>query len=834
MPLRALRGDEVSPPLVLIVFVLILGIVLGDYFVLPAGLAGLWALISGIIATYLICRKKDPSTIVFLIFVMAVGSFWLGLHRCSPSVLEQNTHTYLDIVGTVIEDGRVYDNRETYVLKVKEIHWPEGTLGSVDEKVLLKIYRKDLPIYSPHYSYGEVLKIHGQLELPKEPGNPGEFNYREYLKRQGIFTQISVNPNVVESIATGQGNILYRYICGIKTKVEKDIIKILPQDQSVILKALLLGERAGLSQEEQEKYEKAGIVHIFSVSGLHIGFVLLFALLLGRFFKLSDKGIFWLSVGLMFFYAALVGFPISVMRALVMAILGLAARLIQRENDLLNSLALAALIILLWNPLFLFDPGFQLSFLGTWGIVYLYPRLKGCIKEMNTGWGLFLVPVCAQLGVLPLVACYYNLISFVGIISNAFLAVLVGIAVLTGFFGILLTWVLPALAENLFLAAGAMVGLLSDLVGYLTDIPAAAINVATPSIWLIIGYYFLFLCWGEGFLKAPFYRLKEYKNSLEIVRGKESVSLLNLSDKAYVFFASRTSRIISILIVVFLLIIGYYWLRQDVLEVAFLDVGQGDCILVTTPAGKNMLVDGGGLPEYQGNTFEVGRHVVIPYLRRQGIDHLDVVVNTHPHGDHIQGLNSVLETLPVSWLLVPSVPDPPPLFIKLLKAARDNDVKIKEISRGMVVNLDPKVRIEVLHPGPLIYDSRDDLNNNSLVLRLVHGDNSLLLTGDLEKEGIKNLMKTGLDLHSQVLKFPHHGSLYSLDAEFMNRVDPKVVIICVGQNTFGQPDSKVLEYCGQKTLSVFCTDEHGAIRVKSDGKRITIEPFKKKKGGKDF
>jgi competence protein ComEC len=807
---------HVANPMVLITFAFILGIILGQYLNGPPWAFGIPALIAGVITLVKIKQRSKFSTEVLLLFAVSLGAFWLSLAQGPGSQLAQQTGTYLDLTGWVAEEGRVYENRETYLLQVHELLLPEGNQVALNEPVLLTIYLDRLaesqPVTvgaSPSFGYGDVLRVHGQLELPKGPRNPGEFDYRAYLLRRGVHTQITVYPGDVVRLESGQGNPMLRWVLSLKARVKQEMVQVIPPEQTKILQALLFGDQTGLSPEDREQYQRTGLIHIFSVSGFHVGFVLLFALFLGQIARLSPKGQFWLALAVMFFFAALAGFQTPVMRATIMAVIGLAGHLWRREQDLINSLAVAALVLLLWNPQWLFEAGFQLSFLATWGIVYLYPRLDAQMTRWAAWRGVVLVPLCAQLAVIPLVAYYFNQVSVISLVSNVLLAGLVGVAILMAFFAFLLVFIFPLASQILFLADGALIGLVTKLVTFLSLVPGAAFFIGTPSIWLMLGYYFLLVAWGEGWLKPAWYRVRNYA----------------------VFYFSRFSRSNLVPLVCLILVVGlaagWYFKPAAPLRVVFLDVGQGDSILIETPAGKRILVDGGGNPTFTSvqSAFDVGRQVVVSYLRREGINKLDVVVNTHPDSDHLQGLSAVLEAIPVSLVLSAPVEETSALWQEFYQQAQALGVPVVGAKRGMSLNLDPAVLIEVLHPGTLLAGTRSDVNNNSVVLRIKHGQNALLLTGDLEAEGMQDLRQAGVELRSQVYKVPHHGSRYSLDPQFFAAVDPQVTVISVGKNNFGHPDPAVLEACQEGARPLFRTDQHGAITVESDGQRLKVMPF---------
>lgn len=799
-----------TQPLVLLALALILGIITGEYLRPPVLLGAAGALFSAVVVGALLFRRSPAAAASLLFFAAALGIFWTGLARESKSLLLPDTATHIDLVALVAEEGKVYANRETYVLKVREITLPEGGSAAIDEAVQLIVYPPEAtnenfdPVF-PRFAYGDLLKIHGQLEIPACASNPGEFDYRDYLSRRGIYTQIAVYPTAIEQLAAGQGNRLLHGIYGLKSRVKQAMGQTLPPDTRQLLQALWFGEQSGLSFEERDIYQRTGLIHVFSVSGFHVGFLLLLALFIGRLLRLAAGLKIGLALAMLLFFAAMVGFAVPVMRAILMATLGLAAHYWNREKSLVSALALAAILILLANPLVLFDVAFQFSFLATWGLVYLYPALDERLKSWPAWRALILLPLGAQLGVVPLIAFNYNQITILSLLSNVLLTGILGGIVLIGYLAFPLVFIFPLVAESLFLGAGVLVSLITDLVRFMSGVPGSVINVASPPVWGLILYYLLAVGWAEGWLHKL---------------------------KAGVWPALKTQPACRIVLALLLItggITGYAWTGHSDLKVVFLDVGQGDCIFIETPSGKTALVDGGGTPDFGFNNrsnYQVGRQVVLPYLRRQGINHLDLVVNTHPDSDHLEGLGAVLQEIPVACLVFAPAKEPPAAYFELQQLALAKGTQVAEVKRGSLLNLDPQMQIQVLHPGPRLDQSSRHRNNNSLVLRLLYENNSLLLTGDVEAEGMRELVQSGVELKSQVFKVPHHGSRHSQDTNFLSEVNPQVAIISVGKNNFGHPAAEVVQDFQQRQVPVFRTDQHGAITLECDGRRIKVFAFK--------
>jgi len=265
-------------------------------------------------------------------------------------------------------------------------------------------------------------------------------------------------------------------------------------------------------------------------------------------------------------------------------------------------------------------------------------------------------------------------------------------------------------------------------------------------------------------------------------------------------------------------------LRQT-LTVLFVDVGQGDCIIIHSPGGRSLLIDGGGRRGSSTAPAEVGRWIIVPALYRQGIRRLDGIIATHPHDDHVGGLDEVIAQVPVEMVLDSGQPHPTPSYERLLGQVKARNVPFFRARPGQVFNLGAGVRAEVLHPSPpFLQGTGDDLNNNSIVVRLTYGQVSFLFTGDLQQEGEEALLADFPDLASTVLKVAHHGSVDATSEEFLRAVRPAWAVISVGRrNPFGHPHEELLARLNSMRIRVFRTDIMGTIVMSTDGRRLKAQ-----------
>lgn len=261
---------------------------------------------------------------------------------------------------------------------------------------------------------------------------------------------------------------------------------------------------------------------------------------------------------------------------------------------------------------------------------------------------------------------------------------------------------------------------------------------------------------------------------------------------------------------------------RELLRVVFFDVFQGDAILISTPTGQHILIDGGqNAGRY--TTFDGGKNVIIPYLQKAGIKKLDQVIMTHPHADHVGGLVSVLETIPVREVVDPAMEYSSELYKRFLLLAESKGIQWIEAKEGLLLNWGDKVTAQILGPRAIYKGTRSDANNNSVVVRLSFGTTSFLFCGDIEAEAEIDLEDYGLQLRTNVLKVPHHGGEISSSDDFLRLVRPELAVISCGKNNkFGHPHMKTVQRYLDYGSKLFRTDQCGTITMFSDGKQISV------------
>ena len=658
-------------------------------------------------------------------------------------------------------------------------------------RVLLKVYDVE-----PVIKFGDVIKAEVLLQEPELPGNFGEFNYRDYLTRQNIFLTDSVEMNQLEIVGHSKGLSINTLIYGIKNRISQKIEKIYQSPGKGLIKAIIIGDKTEISRELMDIFQDAGIMHILAISGLHVGII---AIVLLFIFNLLPK--YWLNDGfkyiiiitMMLGYAAMTGFRPSVSRATLMLAIVMLAKCFNRPYHIYNSLYLAAFLILLWQPLYMYDAGFLLSFVVTFFIIYLAPILEGKLEYLPSYVRkLFSVSLSAWLGAVPLSAYFFYKISFIGLLSNIIIIPLIGVILILALISIVLSFLFLPIAHFFSLFNELLIALLFIVGEKLSSLPFAYQYVAQPDLASIILYYIIVLM---GFYSIHFW------SKYDLLVKKRRFWLI-------VFFS-------CILLFINVLI------PSSLLAVHFINVGQGDCILVQTPQKKNILIDGGGTPY---GDFDIGKNIVIPYLRREGISQIDIMFLTHPDMDHLEGLLPVLKEMKVNLVVDSGVQYQDKTYLDFLSLIQeDENISYYQTRAGDVIQITPEIEFFILNP----YKTsncviENDFNNNSIVLKLQYKNTDFLFTGDIEEAAEINLLSRNSLLKSDILKVAHHGSSSSTGDLFLEKVKPEVAIISVGSNNFGHPHSNVIKKLEKKCQKVFRTDLNGTIIVKSNGSKYYI------------
>jgi competence protein ComEC len=739
-----------------------------------------------------------------------------------------DTHPW-KIVGIIDGYPIKKGNRIRFILKPETMAKKNDEPFSVTGKI-----RVTVPVTDKQFAIGDRVSFFSRIRTIRNFKNPGGFDYKRHMAFKGVWVTAYVPEERLTFLKTAsRGKIGNTVVENTRRHFSDFMEQTVTGESQGLLKALIVGDRNGISPRVKEAFNRAGVSHLLAISGLHIGIVAtvsfaFFTWILShvRFFlerAWTRKGAAVLSLFPVFAYGLIAGMSPSTQRAVIMVTVFLSTFLLERENDLMNTLAVAALLILVVYPPSLFSVSFQLSFSAVLSILYGLSQLsRGRRIKQSEGFRIrqkmsaFLwVSIFAILGTLPLTMLYFNQISIMGIAANFMMVPLVGfIAVPLGLLSLFL-YPFSIQAASLCIRASAVVlSQVTDLLCFFSDFHFAALKTITPSYFEIGCFYAL----GWAILNI--------KHSRTEMSEEQEKSLTGSRQK-------WTKIIVALLIFAIAADIWYgmnkrFWHKD--LRVTVIDVGQGSAALLELPGGCCFLVDGGGFSD--NAAFDVGAMVLAPFLWQKKIKTVDTLVLSHPNADHLNGLLYIAKHFNVKRIWTNHEEVNTQSYRCLSKIIADNNIEMPALENVVGVHEFNGVRLEVLYPPPDFMVRRKkekwrNENNNSIVIRAAFRSKSFLFPGDIMERAERELAAiAGGRLKSTVLVSPHHGSSTSSTPLFLKQIDPRAVIISCGWgNPFGFPHPSVLERYQCRGCKIFRTDRQGAIIMSTDGRSLTITPF---------
>jgi competence protein ComEC len=695
----------------------------------------------------------------------------------------------------------------------------------------------------PRLAYGDRVRLIARLRLPRNFRNPGAFDYEGYLRGRGISTLASVKADQIEALPGTSGSLPGLWRSRIRHSILEHIRErgLWSREDAALFSAMIVGEDSLLLRNVREEFQQTGVYHLLVVSGMNVALLALMVFWLARRLRLPEWAASLVTIALSAFYAYIAGLGVPIVRAVLMLSLFLVARLLYRDRSGLNATGFAALAVLALSPTALFDAGFQLTFLARLAItgisLPLLERTSAPYRQAlrhldSTGYDLGLEPKLAQFRLdLRLVAGRLGRlfgptparIMVTGTIAAVF--ALYELMVVSA-----ITQAVLVLPMRMYFHRAAILGLPANvlvlpLAGVMFNAGVAAIALSYVSLpfahlaaWLAAAS----LHWTLRCLHSlSQFHLAQWR----VPDPAPVIVLVAVAGILLAFVAARRQRAIAFAGLAALFVssgvaAGFHTspkTERGSLEITAIDVGQGDSLLVVSPEGRTMLIDGGGTLGPVHSEFDFGEDVVAPYLWSRGLEHLDVVALTHAHGDHIGGLPRIVEDFQPSELWVGINPETDALQ-RLYQTASANHVAIRRHTAGDALDW-AGIKVRVLSPPADWQPNPKHKNDDSLVLQVRYGETSALLAGDLEKK-MERFVATespGADL----LKVAHHGSVTSTTPELLAAVHPRFAVISVGDHSqFGHPRPAVLKRLQDSRIQTYRTDLLGAVTFLLDGKNI--------------
>jgi competence protein ComEC len=717
------------------------------------------------------------------------------------SIQFYNDKTAIELKGTVSRAPDVRDKSTHLYLSGLEMKTPEGW-QKLNGEILIFVPR------FPIYNYGDELLIKGKLETPQAIDN---FNYPGYLANQGIYSTM-LSPQTY-LIGTGKGFRPLAWVYALRNRLSEAMAATIPEPQASVAQGMILGIKSNVTPDLQNNFIKSGTVYILVISGSQFNIVA--GILLATGIWLFGKRRFfyiWPALGAIWIYALLTGMGPPAIRAAVMVSIFLFADLLGRQKSAMTAIGFAAAVMAAITPKILGDASFQLTFLSVAGIALITPRLQAWGKKIIAAKlgeeGFFVKTVnwvadslCVTLGVTiaiwPLMVYYFGIFSLVSPLASLLvlpaLPYLLGSGTMAAVFGIYLLPFGQIVGWLAWLAASYMLLVINGF----AKLTFSAIDVGTISPALVWGYFaaLALIMWLIPNRKTVGAFFSRTASTLDKVPKKWAVP--------------------SLLVVAILMSTAAYAMPDDRLHVSFLDVGQGDAILIQTPNHQDILVDGG--PGAQAISQQLSKH--LPFWDRT----IELVVLTHPHEDHLTGLLEVLQRYKVKQVLYLDTSYTLPDEQEWLNLIQQKHIKSTLAKAGQEIDLGTTdTTLEVVNPTP---GSTVPAMDNGIVLKLSDEKISFLLTSDISADAEHDLITQRADVSCTVLKVAHHGSNDSSTAAFLAVADPKLAVISVGaDNTFGHPGADTLRRLAAAVGAdnIYRTDKNGTVECITDGTRLWV------------
>lgn len=639
---------------------------------------------------------------------------------------------------------------------------------------------------------GSSVEARGTVFSPEPYANTNAFDYRLYLRQEGIAGAVSV-------VQTGRISVLRQgpafSFSRIGARLEANLREAatdLSGGQRALVFGVFLGDKSGLTYEMKNVLGLTGALDAFAVSGVHVGFIVLMALMLvgGGYRRRLPR--FLVCLAMLAVYCSLTGASASVLRSSLMALILLAATLFDEQYDGVTALALAAFVCLAFRPLWLFSAGFQLSFAAAAGAIILTPAFRQLMSPLpKLLRDFFSVTFAATLTILPLISYYFYHISWLGWLLAPLLVLASGVTVMLSFAATVIAMISPAVA-GLFLAAASY----AMEAAYWVCAAWSKFSLTASITGAVAG-------WTVALFLASLFLMPWL---LRRMGARAGWALLLLILPLFTLGAPKS-------------VAHQPTLPGPLTEIVFIDVGQGDCVLVITPDRQTILIDGGGNAWAPGS---VGEYSLLPYLKSRGITRIDLMINSHPHADHTDGLLSVLTYLDVTRLIYTDIWQGEEYGEQLLALATDQETELQACRAGDFLAVGDYVRLNFYYPAPGMETAEEiNDNNGSLVFELSCGDIDILFNGDIDGELLSQVCAAAL-AETEIVKVPHHGSKSGYAADLAPLLESEAAIISVGRdNSYGHPAAKVVEYW-QEHGEVYRTDSDGSVSLFTNGTEYQI------------
>lgn len=759
-----------------------------------------------VIRKIIIKAYEDMGAFVVIFFTLITGFMLM-----SNEITTRN-HIYDLKENTVIVQGKIYKIENTAFgtnIYLKGVEVENGEKSVSVKRIFVNTEK------IPNVKIGNIIKVRGKLRQFEEAANKGNFDSRKYYLSLGFYGKIEAGTiEVINSDYSGIRQGLYELRMEIIERLEKlcsdnnGIFSII-NNKNGIIGAIILGDKTDLDSDIKELYSVSGIAHILAISGLHISFIgmAIYRLLRRRFRFLFSAAV---SIPVVLSFGIMSGFGISTIRAIIMFILKIIGEVLGRKYDAITAISLAGLVLLVQNPFVVCNSGFQMSFGAIIAIVLILPIVEEILNTDNKIIKVISANFTISLVMNPILAWnYYELPTF-SFLLNIVVVPLMSVVIVSSIAGIFCSCIMFGFGKVVIFPGCGILELYTFLCNIINKSSVASIVVGQPKVTIIIVYYAILLVvlFGLKNIRTKYTRAEKERNIIK----KETGLVLEKKAKKERRIKGQNVKLRLACIVGFLLLnCLIYYIPNPGFYITFINVGQGDGILIHGDNGTKVMVDGGSTSEKQ-----VAKNCIVPYLKAEGIGTIDYSIITHTDKDHISGILEILENnnsnrIRIKNLVMPDINMKDDTYNELIEKAKLKKINVLYIKKGDTLSLG-KTKIKCIYPETTTTAS--DKNDYCTVLSVKNKTSKILLTGDISKE-IEEKIKDDIEENYTVLKVAHHGSNYSSSEKFLKKVNPKYSIISVGKNnSYGHPGNETMERLRKQGGVIYRTDEKGGITIR--------------------
>lgn len=740
----------------------------------------LWAVIFSVISIIFLIKNYVSFKYIFLwLFIFYIGFFnaYFRVHNTDGLVPFANNKLTLE--GQIVSIPNSGTQEKTkFFFKVNK-----ANDSNVRGKTLVTINSDDKDF--SQFQVGDFYKIEGSLKTPFKAGNPSQFDYGKYLRNFDTFTVFYTDKENCVRLER-ELNLKWRFLRKLnilRGRILNVHSKYMKSPNIEILGGIVFGDDAVAPPDYiKASFVNSGLLHILAASGMNVAFIYGFWVFFMKRLRVPFKISVISGMGLIILYTFMTGLGASVIRAALMLLFVLLGKLIDRDANSVALLAFVAMIMLIYNPAFINDVGFQLSFIVTFGLLTTANIILENYKDSkirNFLIGAVVIPVVAQIWVAPIQMFYFNTFSTYSVLANICTMPFLSVVSFGGFLSSIFAMYpyFDRICYALDFIMNYFLNVIVYISNYFASLNSSLLTTTHPSVFQILIYYGIVLL-ATLLLKTGL--------SKKIIAG------------CCVLFILLVSSTVS--------------LPSNSLEIITFDVQNADCFLIKTPQNKYFIIDT-GRAAFNGGKAQANS-IIIKYLKDKGIKNIEGMIVTHFDNDHSGGASDIMKTVKVKNVYINSYSDKTMTSVNIFKTIRENKIN-SQIPKGIIYS-EPDLKINTY-----IADKKED-NDKSIITLLKYKDFDMIFMGDAGVGAFAEL-KQSIPQNIEVLKVGHHGGFNVVNSSMLEHLKTKVSVISVGPNAFGHPNRATLDIL--RNTDIYRTDRHNSVKIISDGNKYSVLLF---------